>query len=403
MRAPLQAGDFPFPVKYGYAAVGRAVDGPRTTPRPRRLRAPPAPGRLRRPRRHGRAAAEGPSRRRGRCSPPTWRPRSTSSGTRGPVAGDRIAVVGAGVVGALAAWLCARLPGAEVTLVDVNPDRAALAAALGCGFAPPDAAPADCDLVIHASATGEGLATALAAAGLRGDAWWRRAGTATAPPAVGLGGAFHSRRLRLVSSQVGQVPTARRARWSNRRRLEAALGLLADPALDALIGGETRFADCRDALRGDPRRGPTRSATASSTTEAAPHVRRRGPRPHHDRPQPAGARSSARRRDCTAPPSWSTPRSSPRSSTPHGLVVDIGRATECCAEVLAPLRYQNLDAMPELAGAQHHHGIPLPPRLRRARRRRPRRQARRRRPPPPPARDAPREPHRPRLVRGRPQ
>ncbi|HVH01693.1 MAG TPA: dehydrogenase, partial [Amaricoccus sp.] len=99
-----------------------------------------------------------------------------------------------------------------------------------------------CDLVVHASATGEGLATALGAAGLEAtvvEASWY----GDRPPTVGLGGAFHSRRLRLVSSQVGLVPTGRRARWSNRRRLEAALALLADPVLDVLIDGETAFDD----------------------------------------------------------------------------------------------------------------------------------------------------------------
>ncbi len=155
---------------------------------------------------------------------------------------DRIAVVGAGVVGALAGWLCAQVPGAEVTLIDVNPERAVLAAALGCRFAAPEAAPTDCDVVIHASASEAGLATALRAAGVEAtviEASWY----GDRPVALSLGGAFHSRRLRLVASQVGMVPAARRARWSNRRRLEAALALLADPALDALISGESRFED----------------------------------------------------------------------------------------------------------------------------------------------------------------
>jgi threonine dehydrogenase-like Zn-dependent dehydrogenase len=129
-----------------------------------------------------------------------------------------------------------------VTLDDVNPERARLADMLGCGFAAPDDAPGVCDLVIHASATGVGLATALAAAGLEatvvGASWY-----GDRPPTVGLGGAFHSRRLRLLSSQVGLVPTGRRARWTERRRLEAALGLLADPAFDRLISGETGFAE----------------------------------------------------------------------------------------------------------------------------------------------------------------
>jgi threonine dehydrogenase-like Zn-dependent dehydrogenase len=154
---------------------------------------------------------------------------------------DRIAVVGAGVVGALAGWLCARIPGTEVTLVDTLPARAALADALGCRFAAPEGCPEDCDAVIHASATGAGLATALAAAGPEAtvvEASWH----GDRAPAVGLGAAFHSRRLRLLSSQVGRVPAARAARWDKARRMRAALALLADPTLDTLISGETRFA-----------------------------------------------------------------------------------------------------------------------------------------------------------------
>ncbi len=241
MKAPLQAGSFPFPVKYGYAAVGRVADGPAELidrdvfvlhphqdwfAAPAAMAVPLPPG-----------------------VPPGRAVLAANMETAlnivwdaGAVPCDRIVVVGAGVVGALVGWLCARLPGAEVTLVDLNPERAALAAALGCGFAAPDAAPGDCDLVIHASASSEGLATALAAAGLEAtvvEASWY----GDRPPTVGLGGAFHSRRLRLVSSQVSLVPTGRRARWSNRRRLEAALRLLASPTLDALISGETAFRD----------------------------------------------------------------------------------------------------------------------------------------------------------------
>lgn len=241
MRAPLQGGSFPFPVKYGYAAVGTVREGPDdlvgravfvlhphqdlfAAPADMAVPLPPGvpPGR----------AVLGANMET--ALNVVW--------DAGALPGDRIVVVGAGVVGALVGWLCARLPGAEVTLVDVDPGKAAVAAALGCGFAAPEAAPGDCDLVVHASASGEGLATALGAAGLEAtvvEASWY----GDRPPVVGLGGAFHSRRLRLVSSQVGLVPTGRRARWSNRRRLEAALALLADPALDVLIDGETAFAD----------------------------------------------------------------------------------------------------------------------------------------------------------------
>lgn len=245
MRAPLQAGAFPWPVKYGYAAVGRVVEesgklagdlAGRTVfvlhPHQERFAAPaamaiPVPAAVP----AGRAVLAA-----------NMETALTIVWDAGAGPGDRIAVVGAGTVGALVARLCARLPGAEVTLVDVNPARAGLAAALGAGFALPEGAPADCDVVVHASASAGGLATALAAAGDEAtvvEASWYGEGTVPVP----LGGAFHSRRLRLVASQVGRVPPERRARWTNRRRLEAALALLADPALDALLTGESPFDD----------------------------------------------------------------------------------------------------------------------------------------------------------------
>jgi hypothetical protein len=248
MRAPLQAGEFPYPVKYGYATVGRVVVGPKDLldrnvfvlhPHQDRFAAPqtmavPLPAEV----------------------PPERAVLAANLETAlnivwdaGASPGDRIAVVGAGTVGALAGWLCGRLPAAEVTLVDIDPGRAALARALGCGFAAPEAAPGDCDCVIHASASDAGLATALDLAGLEAtviEASWY----GDRPARVGLGGAFHSRRLRIVSSQVGLVPADRRARWSTRRRLDTALSLLTNPALDALISGETRFDDLAEAYGG---------------------------------------------------------------------------------------------------------------------------------------------------------
>jgi threonine dehydrogenase-like Zn-dependent dehydrogenase len=157
-----------------------------------------------------------------------------------PAAADKIAVVGAGVVGALVAWLCGRLPGVQVTLVDVDPSRARLARALGSDFAEPNGAPRDCDLVFHASGTALGLATALDLAGEEAtvlELSWYGAGEIAVP----LGGAFHSRRLRLISSQVGRVAPSHRVRWTPRRRLAAALDLLNDSRLEALLSPAVRF------------------------------------------------------------------------------------------------------------------------------------------------------------------
>ncbi len=154
--------------------------------------------------------------------------------------GDRIVVIGGGVVGLLCAWLAARLPGTGGTLVDVDVSRATVAAGLGISFALPADAPREADCVIHASASAAGLALALDCAGLEAtvlELSWHGAGETPVP----LGGAFHARRLKLVSSQVGQVAASRRARWGYKRRLAKALDLLADDCLDALITNEISF------------------------------------------------------------------------------------------------------------------------------------------------------------------
>jgi threonine dehydrogenase-like Zn-dependent dehydrogenase len=159
-----------------------------------------------------------------------------------PGPADRIAVVGAGIVGLLVARLCARIPGTSVVVIDVIPSRATPAEALGATFGAPDAAPAGCDIVFHASASAAGLRTALGLAGVEGRvlelSWYGRDDVA-----IPLGGGFHSRRLRLMSSQVGMVAPSHRARWTAARRLAAALALLDDPVLDALLSPPVEFAD----------------------------------------------------------------------------------------------------------------------------------------------------------------
>lgn len=241
MRCPFQDGDFPFPVKYGYASVGRVVGGPAELAGRIVFALFPHQDRYPIPAELAHVLPDGlpPERAVLAANMETALNILWDSGA-GP--GDRVAVVGAGVVGLLAACLAGRLPGAEVTVVDINQNRAAMAERLGAAFALPEAAPADCDVVIHASASAAGLKTAIAAAGTEARiveaSWYGETAVE-----VGLGGAFHSRRLQLVSSQVGMIPAARRARWDFSRRLGTALKLLAgDDRLDALISGESAFA-----------------------------------------------------------------------------------------------------------------------------------------------------------------
>lgn len=246
MRGPFMAGDFPFPVKYGYAIVGRVVAGPDSLVGRTSFALHPHQTVFTLPAdRIALLPAEVPAPRAVLAANMETALNALWDAAPGPA--DRIAVVGAGVVGCLCAWLAGQLPGAEVTLVDIDKNRAAVAASLGTRFALPDAAPEECDLVIHASASSAGLATALRLAGNEAtvlELSWFGAGEVAVP----LGEAFHSRRLRLISSQVGQVAGSRRPRWTHRRRMEAALTLLADPALDSLIAPAVDFHDLPAAL-----------------------------------------------------------------------------------------------------------------------------------------------------------
>jgi threonine dehydrogenase-like Zn-dependent dehydrogenase len=170
-------------------------------------------------------------------------------------AGDRVSVVGAGVVGSLVAYLCARHPGCEVQLVDVDERRVRVADALGASFALPGQARDGADLVVHASGSPAGLETALGLAAREATvlelSWY-----GSARVSLPLGEAFHALRLRIASSQVGSLPASQRSRWSHRRRLELALRLLADPVLDGLIDAAAPFRSLPSVMeqlaRGEP-------------------------------------------------------------------------------------------------------------------------------------------------------
>ena len=246
MRAPFQAGEFPAPVKYGYSSVGRVVGGPdelagRTVfvlhPHQTRFIVPVAAVHV---------VPDG--------IPPTRAVLAANLETAlngvwdaRPHVGDRIAVIGAGTVGCLAAWLVSRVPGCDVELVDINPRRAAVARAVGVRFAEPATAAGEADLVIHASGAPAGLELALRVAAVEAKvvelSWF---GDQIVP--LSLGGAFHARRLMIAASQVGRVAPSQRPRWDTRRRMHLALTLLNEPVLDALITGESEFEALPDVM-----------------------------------------------------------------------------------------------------------------------------------------------------------
>jgi NADPH:quinone reductase-like Zn-dependent oxidoreductase len=246
MRAPFQDGDFPGPVKYGYLSVGVVEAGPAALlgrhvfclhPHQTAYVVPveavvPVPEDVP----VGRAVLAG-----------IVETALNALWDAPPLLGDRITVVGAGVLGCSVARLASRVPGTSVTLVDVDPSRAAVAEALGVGFAHPDDAAADRDLVVHTSATSAGLQRSIDLLAPEGTvlelSWY-----GDEPTTVSLGGAFHSGRVSLRASQVGRVAPARRDRRTTSARLALALDLLRDDAFDVLLTGESAFDDLPDVM-----------------------------------------------------------------------------------------------------------------------------------------------------------
>ena len=239
MRAPLQAGDFPFPVKYGYAAVGIVEEGPEPLTGKTVFCLHPHQDRFRVPAGFVHCVPD--------AVPPGRAVLAANMETAlnivwdaGIQPGDRVAVFGAGVVGLLVSWIATRIPVTDTIICDVDDARAAVTEDLSLCFKRPQQVPEDCDVLINASGAPDALATALDHAAFEArivEASWYGDRHADVP----LGGAFHAKRLSIVSSQVGHLPPRRRARWDVRRRMGKALELLGDDRLDCLISGETQF------------------------------------------------------------------------------------------------------------------------------------------------------------------
>jgi threonine dehydrogenase-like Zn-dependent dehydrogenase len=246
MASPSMGGHFPFPVQYGYANVGQIEDGPADWIGQRVFALKPHQTVYQASIDDVAPLPDGVTAERAVLAA-NMETALNAVWDAAPGPGDRIAVVGGGVVGCLVAYLCGHLPGANVTLVDINPERAAIANQLGLAFSLPESAPSNCDSVFHCSASAAGLATAMAAAGDEAtvlELSWYGATPIQAP----LGAAFHSRQIRLQSSQVGHIATSHRPRWTHRRRLQAAMQLLTDSKLDALLSPAIHFSELPNRL-----------------------------------------------------------------------------------------------------------------------------------------------------------
>lgn len=240
MRAPHQRGEFPGPVKYGYANVGQVIAGPAEWLGRRVFSLFPHQDRFVLPERHVHPIPSSVPAQRAVLTANLETALNAIWDAR-PVPGDRVSIVGGGVLGCLLAALLSRYPALDVELVDVLVERRDTAQGLGVSFALPEAARTDRDLVFHTSSHESGLARALELCGFQArvvELSWYGSQSVQVP----LGRAFHSQRLQLIGSQVGHV-SPNKPGWSHHQRLELALQLLDDPRLDALLGAPIPFGE----------------------------------------------------------------------------------------------------------------------------------------------------------------
>lgn len=244
MRGPNMGGDFGFPVKYGYAAVGRVDVGPADLAGRNVFCLHPHQDRFVVGADQVVPLPDGVSAGRAVLAA-NMETALNIVWDAGILPGDRIAIFGAGVVGALVAHTANQIPGSETLLIDPASERMALAERLGIVFAEPETVAGEFDVLVNASASGDALEMALDLAGYEArvvEASWYGEREVSIP----LGRTFHSRRLSIISSQVGGIPSKRSSRWTYRRRMEKALDLLVDDRLDALISGETPFGEIQE-------------------------------------------------------------------------------------------------------------------------------------------------------------
>lgn len=248
MRCPNQAGDFDFPITYGYACVGKVIEigSSVTKVNPDELIfalhphqshfvidedwANPLPEALPLDRAVLSANME-------TALNANWDADFNPD--------SRVAVIGGGVVGLLTGYLASRSSNAPVTLIDIDPRKSEIATKLGLEFCLGDGLSKSghlFDVLFHTSASGNGLQSAIDHANFEATivemSWYGEKSVN-----LTLGGRFHSQRLKLVSSQVGAVSPKKRANISHAERLQIAMGHLKDDALDALLYPHIEFSE----------------------------------------------------------------------------------------------------------------------------------------------------------------
>lgn len=232
MRCPYMGGDFSFPIKYGYSLVGQVLDGP-TSLKGKLIHT------LHPHQDYARISAEdvyvipdgiSPQRATLASNMETALNAIWDSGVN---IGDKVLIVGFGIIGSLIARILSFIPQVEVDVLDVQPAKITLIEQLGFSIYKEEKEK-KYDLAFHTSGSGPGLQTSINNVGLEGKiietSWY-----GDKEVNLCLGETFHSQRKLIISSQVSHLPACKSARWDYKRRKEVVFQLLLHPEFDAHI------------------------------------------------------------------------------------------------------------------------------------------------------------------------
>ncbi|WNJ16800.1 zinc-binding alcohol dehydrogenase [Pontibacter sp. G13] len=244
MRVPYMRGNFEFPMTYGYSLVGKVSnhDHPLSGQmvhllHPHQTICQVASG-------DAFPVPEGiPARRATLAS--NLETAVNAIWDSGMSTGDKILVVGFGIIGSLVARLASLFPGTEVYVAETQRKRRMMAEQMGFFLLGDHDSEVEFDCAFHCTGASGGLQTAIDQVGYEGVivelSWYGTRGIE-----VNLGGDFHSKRKKIISSQVSNLPADRQGRWGFRRRKETVFELLKDPVFDAHITREIPFEELPD-------------------------------------------------------------------------------------------------------------------------------------------------------------
>jgi len=241
MKVPYMEGAFPFPIKYGYSLVGKVItEGHSMTGKLVHAMHPHQDFCLINESDLFEIHSNIPAQRATLAS--NLETALTAVWDAQVNIGDRVLIVGFGLIGSLIARLLSFIPAIYFQIIEIDKERIQHAEKLGFPVSAILRKHSKFDIAFHTSATAEGLQTCIDGVGLEGKiielSWYGKK-----PVKINMGGSFHSQRKQIISSQVGKLPSKYNARWDMKRRKKVVFELLENALFDQQITHFIKFVD----------------------------------------------------------------------------------------------------------------------------------------------------------------